>query len=85
VQFDADLILLWLHAPGSEDENCREHRLARQVRSHFDRPTIVVYFGREGHMVGQRDGSRTRPPDGSRASCPQPVKTKTRKDSREAP
>ena len=55
-EFDADLILLRVHAPGSENENWREHRLARQVRSHFNRPTTVFYFDREGHMVGQQDG-----------------------------
>lgn len=52
--FDADLIVLRLHAPGSQDENWREHRLAARVRSHFDVPTTVFYFDSEGHVV-QRD------------------------------
>jgi hypothetical protein len=52
--FDADLIVLRLHAPGSEDENWREHRLAARVRSHFDVPTTVFYFDSKGHVV-QRD------------------------------
>jgi len=50
--FDADLIVLRLHAPGSNDENWREHRVAEQVRSHFDVSTMVFYFDDEGHVVG---------------------------------
>jgi nucleotide-binding universal stress UspA family protein len=50
-RFDADLIVLRLHAPGSEHENWREHRIAEKVRSHFDVPTIVFYFDAEGHVV----------------------------------
>ncbi|MGI8904388.1 MAG: hypothetical protein ACR2IP_12195 [Solirubrobacteraceae bacterium] len=53
-QFDADLIVLRLHSPGSEHENRLEDRIAENVRSHFDVPTIVFYFDSEGHVV-QRD------------------------------
>ena len=55
-EFDADLILLRLHAHGSENENWREHRLANQVRSHFNRPTTAFYLDRDGHVVGRHDG-----------------------------
>jgi hypothetical protein len=55
-EFDADLILLRLHAPGSANRNWREHRLIGQVRSHFDVPTTAFYFDREGHVVGCQDG-----------------------------
>ena len=54
-EFDADLILLRLHAPGSEHENWREHHIAEKVRSHFDVPTIVFYFDAEGHVVERED------------------------------
>jgi hypothetical protein len=54
-QFDADLIVLRLHAPGSEHENWREHRIAEKVRSHFDVPTIVFYFDAEGHVVKREE------------------------------
>ena len=53
-QFNADLIVLRLHAPGSEHENWREHRIAEKVRSHFHVPTVVFYFDSEGHVV-ERD------------------------------
>lgn len=53
-QFDADLIVLRLHAPRSEHENWREHGIADKVRSHFGVPTIVFYFDTEGHVV-ERD------------------------------
>ena len=52
-RFDANLIVLRLHAPGTEHENWREHRVAEKVRSHFDVPTIVFYFDGEGHVVGR--------------------------------
>ena len=54
-QFDADLIVLRLHAPGSAHENWREHRVARKVRSHFDVPTIVFYFDSEGQVVEREE------------------------------
>ena len=54
-QFDADLIVLRLHAPGSEHENRRERRIAEQVRSHFDVPTIVFYFDSEGQVVEREE------------------------------
>ena len=54
-EFDADQIVLRLHAPGSEHENWREHRVAEKVRSHFDVPTIVFYFDTEGRVVGRDD------------------------------
>jgi 2-hydroxychromene-2-carboxylate isomerase len=53
--FDADLIVLRLHAPGSEKENWREHRLAAQVRGHFDVPTVVFFFDDEGRMLGREE------------------------------
>ena len=53
--FDADLIVLRLHAPGSKDENWREHRIAKQVRGHFDVPTIVFFFDADGHVVGREE------------------------------
>jgi 2-hydroxychromene-2-carboxylate isomerase len=53
--FDADLIVLRLHAPGSEHENWREHRIAKQVRGHFGLPTIVFYFDEQGQVVGRED------------------------------
>lgn len=52
-RFDADLIVLRLHAPGAEHENWREHRIAEKVRSHFDVPTIAFYFDGQGHVVGR--------------------------------
>jgi len=53
--FDADLIVLRLHAPGSKDENWREHRVAEQARSHFDVPTMVFFFDSEGHVVEREE------------------------------
>jgi hypothetical protein len=50
-RFDADLMVLRLHAPDSENQNWREHGIAEKVRSHFDVPTIVFYFDGEGHVV----------------------------------
>jgi len=54
-QFDADLIVLRLHAPGSEHENRREQGIAEEVRSQFDVPTIVFYFDNEGHVVEREE------------------------------
>ena len=54
-RFDADLIVLRLHAPGVEHENWREHRIAEKVRSHFDVRTIVFYFDSEGHVVEREE------------------------------
>lgn len=54
-QFDADLIVLRLHAPGSEHENWREHGIAKKVRSHFDLRTIVFCFDSEGHVVEREE------------------------------
>jgi hypothetical protein len=53
--FDADLIVLRLHAPGGEAENWREHRIAKQVREHFHLPTVVFRFDDEGHVVGRAE------------------------------
>ncbi len=53
--FDADLIVLRLHDPGSEHENWREHRIAEQVRSHFGVPTMVFFFDGEGQVVGREE------------------------------
>ncbi len=54
-QFDADLIVVRLHAPGTEHENWREHNLAEKLRSHFDVPTIVFYFDTEGQIVAREE------------------------------
>ncbi len=54
-RFDADLIVLRLHVPGSEHDNRREHGMAEKVRSHFDVPTIVFYFDSEGHIVKREE------------------------------
>ncbi len=53
--FTADLILLRLHAPGSRNENWREHRLVAWVRTHTTVPTIVFYFDDEGQFVRRHD------------------------------
>lgn len=53
VNFDADLIILRLHAPGSEHENWREHEMARRVRSLYQLPTIVFYFDGRGRVLGR--------------------------------
>lgn len=53
--FSADLILLRLHAPGSQNENWREHRLVAWVRTHTTVPTIVFYFDDEGQFVRRQD------------------------------
>jgi hypothetical protein len=55
LDFDADLIVLRLHALGSEYKNWHEHRVAERVRSHFDIPTIAFYFDNEGHVVGREE------------------------------
>jgi hypothetical protein len=54
--FDADLIVLRLHIPGSEHENWHEHRVAERIRSHFDLPTIAFYFDDDGRVVGREEG-----------------------------
>jgi hypothetical protein len=54
-KFDADLIVLRLHAPDSENENWREHRIAKQVREHFDLPTIAFFFDDNGQVVGREE------------------------------
>ena len=54
-QFDADLIVVRLHAPGTEHENWREHHVAEDLRSHFDVPTIVFYFDSDGHVVEREE------------------------------
>jgi hypothetical protein len=54
-KFDADLIVLRLHAPGREHENWRERRIAEQVRAQFDVPTIVFYFDSEGQVVEREE------------------------------
>jgi hypothetical protein len=55
LEFDADLIVLRLHVPGSEHANWREHRIAERVRSHFDVPTIAFYFDDEGQAVARKE------------------------------
>jgi hypothetical protein len=55
LEFDADLIVLRLHIPGSERENWHEHRVAERVRSHFDLPTIAFYFDDDGRVVGREE------------------------------
>ena len=54
-RFRADLILLRLHARGSQHENWREHRLVDWVRTHTTVPTIVFYFDDEGQFVRPED------------------------------
>ncbi len=51
--FDADLIVLRLHIPGSARENWHEHGIAERVRSHFGIPTIAFFFDNAGHVVGR--------------------------------
>lgn len=53
--FSADLILLRLHARGSQNENWREHRLVEWVRTHTTVPTIVFYFDDDGQFVRPED------------------------------
>jgi len=55
--FSADLILLRLHAPGSQNENWREHRLVDWVRTHTTVPTIVFYFDDEGQFLRRQDAT----------------------------
>jgi len=54
-EFDADLIVLRLHAPNSEHESWHEHRIAERVRSHFNLPTMVFFFDDEGHVVARQN------------------------------
>jgi hypothetical protein len=54
-EFDADLIVLRLHAPNSEHESWHEHRIAERVRSHFDLPTMVFFFDDEGRVVAHQE------------------------------
>ena len=56
LEFDADLIVLRLHIPGSAHENWHEHRVAERIRSHFDLPTIAFYFDDDGRVVGREEG-----------------------------
>ena len=56
LEFDADLIVLRLHTPGSDHENWHEHRVAERIRSHFDLPTIAFYFDDDGRVVGSEEG-----------------------------
>jgi hypothetical protein len=53
--FTADLILLRLHAPGTQNENWREHRLVDWLRTHTNVPTLVLYFDHEGQFVGREE------------------------------
>ncbi len=59
-RFDADLIVLRLHASGHE--NWRESRIAEKVRSQFDVATIVFYFDSDGQVV-ERDEAVDAKPD----------------------
>jgi hypothetical protein len=54
-EFDAELIVLRLHAPKSEHESWHEHRIAERVRSHFDLPTMVFFFDDEGRVVARQE------------------------------
>ncbi len=54
-EFDAELIVLRLHAPNSEHESWHEHRIAERVRSHFDLPTMVFFFDDEGRVVARQE------------------------------
>jgi hypothetical protein len=51
--FDADLIVLRLHIPGSARENWHEHRIAERVSSHFGVSTIAFFFDSDGQVVGR--------------------------------
>lgn len=53
--FPADLILLRLHAPGSPNENWREHRLVDWVRRHTTVPAVAFYFDDEGQFMGREE------------------------------
>lgn len=55
--FDADLIVLRLHLPGSDHENRREHEIAAKMREQFDVPVIVFYFDDAGHVVGHEEAA----------------------------
>jgi hypothetical protein len=54
-EFDADLIVLRLHAPESEHESWHEHGIAVRVRSHFDLPTKAFFFDDEGRVVARQE------------------------------
>jgi hypothetical protein len=54
-EFNADLIVLRLHAPDSEHESWHEHKIAQRVRSHFDLPTMVFFFDDEGRVVARQE------------------------------
>jgi hypothetical protein len=54
-EFNADLIVLRLHAPDSEHESWHEHRIAERVRSHFDLPTVVFFFDDEGQVIAHQE------------------------------
>jgi nucleotide-binding universal stress UspA family protein len=54
-EFDADLIVLRLHAPNSEHESWHERRIAERVRSHFDLPTMVFFFDDQGRVVARQE------------------------------
>jgi hypothetical protein len=66
--FDADLIVLRLHVPGSREENWREHRVAKRVRSRFGVPTIVFYFDSEGHVVARDEAKEGTAADAARGA-----------------
>ena len=51
--FDADLIVLRLHNPGSADESWHEHEIVERVRSYFGVPTVAFFFDEEGQVVGR--------------------------------
>ncbi|MGH2957109.1 MAG: hypothetical protein ACRDL6_08960 [Solirubrobacterales bacterium] len=53
--FDPDLIVLRLHAPGGDHENWHEHRIGERVRSHFELPTVVFFFDDEGQVIGREE------------------------------
>ena len=54
-EFDADLIVLRLHAPEDGHESWHEHGIAARVRSHFDLPTKAFFFDDEGHVVARHE------------------------------
>jgi len=68
VDFDADLLVLRLHVPGSPEENWREHRVAKRVRSHFGVPTVVFYFDSEGNVVGRDEAKEGTAADAARGA-----------------
>jgi hypothetical protein len=54
-EFEADLIVLRLHAPEGGHGSWHERGIADRVRSHFDLPTKVFFFDSDGHVVAGQE------------------------------